>query len=354
MAVITALAATLLVTGYSLDSSADTTTTIAGTSTSSTSSSTTTSTLPLELHQPGWTIVSESGRGVMVDIRNIDVGGVVYRAVRLRARTTLLRWHVGAGDPTRWAQAPLDATAHIDWSTEGHAGVIAVFNGGFKQAAGAGGAVVDAMTLNPLVKGDMTVVINRFGHWALGVWGAPGFPQPGFDPIEYRQNLGPLVAHGHPTPASNSNDPTVWGSPLHNVAAEPRSALGVDAAGNLIYIATMQPTLAHSLALALVGAGAVSGMELDINPYWPILGAASTPLHAPGGTYGVQLVNSEHSPSVYDAGWERDFFVALAEPSNWKCAWASAGLRAGNHGVQAQPLHIVGARCPLVPHAVRP
>ncbi len=346
--------ATVLATGYSLSGSADTTTTSSATTSSSTSSSTTTSTVPLELHQAGWTIVSESGRGVMVDLRNIDIGGIVYRAIRLRARTTLLRWHVGAGDPNLWARAPQDAGPRIDWSSEGHAGVLAVFNGGFKQAANAGGAVVDGITLNPLVKGDMTVVIDRFGHWEMGVWGTPGFPSPGFDPVEYRQNLGPLVVNGHPALASNSNNPNVWGSPLHNVAAEPRSALGVDAAGNLIYVASMQSALAHPLALALAQAGAVTGMELDINPYWPILGAASVALHAPGGTYAVQLVNAEHSPNIYDAGWERDFFVALAEPPNWKCQWASAGLRAGLHGAQPQPLHIVGVGCPLVKSAPRP
>ena len=343
--VVASLAVVVLATGYSLRSSADTVTT---TSSVATSMSSTTTTIAPEVHQAGWTIVSASGRGVMVDVRNIDIGGVVYRAVRLRARTTLLRWHVGAGDPNLWARAPLDAGPRIDWSSEGRAGVVAVFNGGFKQAASAGGAVVDGLTLNPLVKGDMTIVVNRFGHWAMGVWGSSGFPSPGFDPIEYRQNLGALVAHARPTPLSATTNPNVWGSPLRNVATEPRSALGVDAAGNLIYVASMQPALAHSLALALVQAGALTGMELDINPYWPILGAASAPLHGPGGTYAVQLVNAEHSPNIYDTGWERDFFVALAEPSSWKCEWASGGLRSGTAPPQPQALHIVGAGCLLV------
>ena len=332
-------------TGYVVTSTATTTTTIAATST------TTSTTIAPERHQVGWTIVSASGRGVMVDIRNIDIGGVIYRAVRLRARTTLLHWHVGAGDPTLWAKAPPDAGPKIDWSTEGRAGVIAVFNGGFKQAAGAGGAVVDGLTLNALVKGDMTIVLDRGGHWEMGVWGTTGFPTAGFNPIAYRQNLKPLVWGGRPTAASASPNGNIWGSPLHYVPQQPRTGLGVDAQGNLIYVASMQPALAHPLAQALAAAGAVTGMELDINPFWPILGASSAPIHRPGGTYAVQLVNAQHSPNIYDAGWERDFFVALAEPSPWTCNWESAGLRGSVKGVQPQPIHLVGQGCPIArPH----
>ena len=336
-------------TGYVVTSTATTTTTTV-------TSTTTTTTIAPELHQAGWTIVSASGRGVMVDIRNIDIGGVVYRVVRLRARTTLLRWHVGAGDPNLWAKAPADAGPRIDWPTEGRAGVIAVFNGGFKQAAGGGGAVVDGLTLNPLVKGDMTIVLDRGGHWEMGIWGTVGFPTAGFDPITYRQNLKPLVWAGKPTAASASPNWNIWGSPLHYVPAQPRTGLGVDAQGNLIYVASMQPALAHPLAQALVAAGAVRGMELDINPFWPILGAASAPIHHPGGTYAVQLVNAQHSPNIYDAGWERDFFVALAQPSGWTCNWESAGLRGSVTGVQPQPIHLVGPGCPIAHahHAAAP
>ena len=320
------------------------------TTSTTTSPPTTTTSIAKERHQLGWTNISSSARGIMVDYRTITVGTVSYRAVRLRARTTLLRWHVGSTDPNLWAKAPFDSGPQIAWPTEGRAGVVAVFNGAFKQSAKAGGAVVDGVTLNPLVSGDMTIVLNRAGHWEMGVWGSPGFPTPGFDPISYRQNLVALVANGAVTTAARSTVLKFWGDPLREQPFVARTGLGIDAQGNLIYVASEQGALAVTLAQALVNAGAVTAMELDINPYWPILGAPTHPIHGPNGVYQVQLPNAEHSPNIYDYGWTRDFFVALAEPSSWSCAWQSPGLKGGVKGVQPQPLALVGKGCSAVKH----
>ncbi|HEV2426641.1 MAG TPA: hypothetical protein VGS61_00300, partial [Acidimicrobiales bacterium] len=127
------------------------------------------------------------------------------------------------------------------------------------------------------------------------------------------------------------------GDPLHEVPLQPRTGLGVDARGTLIDVATMDPVDALDVARALVDAGAVVGMQLDINPYWPIQGAASRPRHAPTGLYAVQLPGATHSALVYDSGWIRDFFVALAEPDSWSCAWRAPGLRRGG-AARPQPL----------------
>jgi len=293
--------------------------------------------IPTERPQPGWTVASSSARGVMVDYRNIVVGAVTFRAIRLRARTTLLRWHVGSVDPPHPATLPLDAGPSIDWASEGRAGVVAVFNGGFKRSADAGGSQVDGVPLVPMLAQRMTIALDAAGHWAMGRWGSD-FPPRGFHAIAYRQNLVPLVWNHHVTAAGMSSNWRQWGDPLGEVPPEARSALGVDARGNLIYVATMHPILAPALGAALVEAGAVMGMELDINPYWPILGASFHPLHRPGAL-PVQLPLSQHSPTIYETGWERDFFVALAEPNAWRCEWTSPGLGGPPGHFVAQPLH---------------
>lgn len=315
------------------------------TSTTTSTSTTTTTTVPLEAAQASWSVESRSRRGVMVDFRNVSVGGSVFRVVRFRARTTLLRWHVGQIDPLQHALAPLDAAASIDWASEGRAGVIGVFNGGFKQAARAGGSAVDGVVLEPLVQGDATLAIDRFGHWAMGVWGASNFPPRHFAPISYRQNLGPMVLAHQVTVAAMSGNVNLWGSPLHNQAMIARTGLGVDHAGNLLYVATMTPVLARTLAGALVASGAVTGMELDINPYWPILGASRTAIHGPGGLFNLQLPGGPHPPAIYETGWLRDFFVVLAEPSSWSCQWQSVGLRPGVAHAQPQSLAPAGTDC---------
>lgn len=314
-------------------------------STTSASSTTLTPTTTIAPERPQalWDVVSHSSRGVMVDYRNVLADGVTFRALRLRARTTLVRWHVGAGDPLAWARVPRDAGPAIDWPIEGPAGVVAVFNGGFREGAHAGGSMVDGVTLVPLVRGDATLALDAAGHWAIGTWGSAHFPAPGFVVTSARQNLVLLVDHARLTARALSAPWKFWGDPLNESPAQARSGLGVDAAGNLIYVATMGHVLAPTLARAMVAAGIVTGMELDINPYWPILGAPFTPLHRPG-TYPVQLPMSQHSPTIYNSGWERDFFVALAEPNQWGCDWSAPGLK--RPGVaQAQPLTRQGVGC---------
>ena len=317
----------------------------AGTTTTSSSTSTTTTTVPLERPQAGWSVASSSMRGVMVDYRNVVVGAVTFRVLRLHARTTLLRWHVGSIDPNLWAEAPVDAGPAIFWPSEGLAGVVAVFNGGFKQLAKAGGAVVDGLTLVPLLRSHMTIAIDAGGHWALGVWGSSAFPPKGFHPISYRQNLGPLVMNGVLTSAAAPSLWREWGDPLGGNPLVARSGLGVDRHGNLLYVATMGRVLQNQLGQALISAGAVTAMQLDINPFWPIMGASLHPVHANGGLFPVQLPQSEHSPSIYETGWLRDFFVAMAEPGRWTCSWSSPGLSGPAGSARAQRLSLIGRGC---------
>jgi hypothetical protein len=314
--------------------------------TTTTSTSTTTTTIARERPQTGWAVASSSARGVMVDYRMVRVAGATFRVIRLRARTTLLRWHVGTIDPLLSAKAPADAAASIHWPSEGLAGVVAVFNGGFKQAANAGGSMADGFTFIAPQRGRMTIALDAAGHWAMGIWGHADFPPTGFRPISFRQNLGPLVMNGRPTPSALSANWRIWGTPLANVPPEPRTGLGVDANGNLLFVGTMGHVLAPALARALVAVGAVRAMQLDINPFWPILGAAFHPVHGPGGKFEVQIPGSQHSPNVYDAGWQRDFFVALAEPDSWTCQWRSAGLGSARPGTAVpQIIRRVGAGC---------
>jgi len=321
---------------------------------------TTTTTIAKEKKQVGWTVISSSKRGVMVDYRVIVVPtknsttttssatatatvGADFTVLRMRARTTLLRWHSGSQDPPTSIKLPLDMGPHIDWRSEGPAGIIAVFNGGFKKAAKAGGALDDGVTLEPLVRGDMTIAINALGHWEMGAWESKGFPTKDFKAISYRQNLLPLVLKGVVAPTTTTN-PMAWGDPLRHVLAQPRTGLGIDANGNLIYVASMTGVLPSQVGAALVDAGAVTGMELDMNPFWPIMGASATPLHTQSGTFNLQLKGSQHSAGVFETGWERDFFTVMAEPSTWQCNWQSPGGISKNK-ITPQPLAAVGTGC---------
>jgi hypothetical protein len=315
-----------------------------------TTTTTTSTTQPKEMAQLDWTVVSRSQRGVLVDTQSIKIGPTVFTAIRLRARTTRLSWHVGSSDPPTKILPPLDAQSKVDWTTEGQAGVVALFNGAFKQAARAGGASVDGLALEPLVKGNATIVLDRFGHWAIGSWGAAGFPPKGFKPIAIRQNLSLLVSNGHPSPEALHWPIIRWGDFLRHSPAIARTAIGVDAAGNLLYVATMQHTLPVTLSQALVIAGAVTGMELDMNPFWPMMGAPSKPLHGPG-PMALRLTGETRTAATYFSGWQRDFFVAVAEPGSFNCSWASPGI-AGTK-MTPQPLSLTGKHCKAAHHKAK-
>ena len=146
------------------------------------------------------------------------------------------------------------------------------------------------------------------GRARIGVWDR-GLPAPGESVYSVRQNLQPLVLNGQPTAASG--DPALWGATLRGSAYVARSSIGQDAAGDLIYAASMS-ALPADLAAALAGHGARIAMELDINPEWVQLDAA----RRPGGTLTAEIPGQYRPPGQYLAGWTRDFVTILAPPAS--------------------------------------
>ena len=131
--------------------------------------------------------------------------------------------------------------------------------------------------------------------------------------IAVRQNLTMLVDHGRPTAAAATADPiAVWGDPLHENVLTWRSALGVTAAGDLIYAAGPS-ILPLTLAQAMTVAGAVRAMELDINSEWvvttasPVLGPTSS------GRSSCRAWISRQPISSFP--YTRDFFAVFVRSS---------------------------------------
>jgi hypothetical protein len=162
------------------------------------------------------------------------------------------------------------------------ASLLATFNSGFYEADAAGGFYAHGTSFFPMVNGLATVVSYANGTVDIVDWTAGTTPGP--DVVAARQNLSMLVDGGSPTPASATGG--LWGVTLGGVPAVWRTGLGIDAKGNLIYVAAPAQTAA-SLAQILVQLGSVRAMQLDINPEWPIFvtyggpGAASPALIVP-------------------------------------------------------------------------
>jgi hypothetical protein len=179
--------------------------------------------------------------------------------------------------------------------------LLATFNSGFYEQDAPGGFYAHGTSYFPMVKGLATVVTYTDGHVDLVDW--RGGPVPSANVVLARQNLRLLVDGGSPTPLVN--DGADWGLTLHGDPAVWRTGLGIDAGGNLIYVAAPDQT-ASSLASILVAAGAVRAMELDINPEWPIFvtyhgaGAAGPALFVP---------NPNQIPNRFLYSSTKDFFA---------------------------------------------
>ena len=256
------------------------------------------------LEQPGWTVVSESQGVALADRRTVHLAdGNVVTIYRFRADRTSFALHAGSEDPPG-AATSVGAAAGPAVTRAEAPRLIAAFNGGFKAASGSGGFEAAGHVVIALRRGFASLVIDDDGDVHVGVWGQ-GLPYPGERIRSVRQNLQPLVVSGRPSPVIG--DLASWGVTLGGVPQVARSALGQDARGNLLYAASMH-ALPADLATALVGAGAVRAMELDINPYWVQL--ASTP--RPGGPLVAGIPNQERPGSQFVVGWTRDFVTVLA------------------------------------------
>jgi hypothetical protein len=254
--------------------------------------------------QPGWTPVTYKGGTLLVDDRAVVTpDGAHVELIRFRAGVVRFTLHDGSADPPHGsAVLPADAQPVVPASEQ--ATMVGAFNGGFLASTGSGGFEVDGQVLEPLVAGRASFVIDANGTARVGVWGSQ-LPRPGEQVVSVRQNLAPLVSGGVPSPTVG--DVAAWGATLGGGVAVARSAVGEDAAGDIVYAGSMSATPAD-LADALVQGGVVSGMELDINPEW--VQAVVAPV--PGGALQTAVPGQNRPADQYLVGWTRDFVVASA------------------------------------------
>jgi hypothetical protein len=259
--------------------------------------------------QPGWTVVSRLPSGIAVDSHSSPQSdGDSVSVLRFHAGLVHYALHVGSLDPPAGGAAlPSDAQPAVGAGE--HARLLAAFNGGFLMGpgclpCGVGGMEVAGHVLVPLVSGMTSLVLGPDGDASMGVWGR-GFPPAGAAVYSVRQCLPPLVSAGQASP--NVGDVGAWGATLGGGDLTARSAVGIDARGNILYAGSMS-ALPSDLANALVSAGAVTAMELDINPEW--VQADTAP--SPGGPLSAAVPNQNRPADQYLSGWTRDYVTVLA------------------------------------------
>jgi hypothetical protein len=187
--------------------------------------------------------------------------------------------------------------------------LVATFNSGFQLKAARGGFYADGHAAPPLREGAASFVVFQDGSATVGEWGRDVQPNPTV--VAVRQNLELLVDGGRPSPKISTNVQPTWGFTLNNQIVNWRSAVGVDGAGQVVYVGGpgLDPA---ALAGALIAVGAIRAMELDINPAWVSFNTY-TPAGGSGDLVGTKLLaGMNRSPRSYLSPYTRDFFAVFS------------------------------------------
>jgi hypothetical protein len=195
--------------------------------------------------------------------------------------------------------------------------LVSAFNAGFRMGDSQAGYYTDGKTIVPLVDGAASVVIYKDGAMGIGQWGRDQTMTAGV--VSVRQNLHLIVDGGAAVPGLNVNDNRLWGATLGGSAYVWRSGIGQTANGALVYVGGPGLSITD-LADLLVRAGALRGMELDINTDWVNYSYYAPSVGQPASAAnGSELLSTMiGGPGRYfDPSWARDFFTMSARyPAN--------------------------------------
>ena len=188
-------------------------------------------------------------------------------------------------------------------------GLEATFNSGFKIDTSGGGFYLNGVTRGTLTKGAASVVYYRDGHIAIGVWGKDVHMTP--DVVGVRQNLRPIVENGKVPASVDNNVLTQWGATLGGGYYVWRSGIGVTRDGRVLFV--YGPALnVRELADLLKRAGAVTAMQLDINPEWMSFMYYRPGHHPSNPTPKNLLPDQMAAPNRYYSLNGRDFTAVYA------------------------------------------
>ena len=186
--------------------------------------------------------------------------------------------------------------------------LVAGFNGGFKLSYKDVGFASGGHVAAGLKDGLASIVNYSDGTTDIGAW-HEGVPRSGKRVFSVLQNQRLLVDRGEPSTSAAGCIIACWGETIGGRTLVARSGLGITAGGQLVWAAG-EKLLPAMLARALLAAGAVRALELDINPDWV---AGYLYPHHPSGPEPVPLVPGQIGISgQLLAPDTRDFLTVVA------------------------------------------
>jgi hypothetical protein len=254
---------------------------------------------------PGWTTVAK--------VHGQPAAWLAQRSgvtlMRFDQRLVHLTLHAGSSDGgvTGWTYGDSITPREIHQ-------VLAAVNGGFKLTYRDVGFMSGGHVAVALESGLASIVTYTDGTTDIGAWRA-GVPSASKTVFSVLQNQRLLVDRGAAAASVSNCIVACWGATIGSQTSVARSGLGITASGQLVWAAGEQ-LLPAELAYALIGAGAVRAIELDINPDWV---AGYLYIHRPGGPSAVPVVAGQ----LGIAGkllepYSRDFLAFVANQGSAK------------------------------------
>lgn len=207
---------------------------------------------------------------------------------------------------TKIPGAPWDRPDHVEAGRQ--AGLVAAFAGGFRLRDSNGGIIIGHRTLQQMRDGGATLAIDDNGMPSVGAWGVDITNSANIDSA--RQSLDLIVIDGTPVPDLSTDANRKWGftGPANKTAVW-RSGVGVRADGALVWVGGNGFTI-ETLAETLVRAGAIRGMQLEINQEWVQFNTYAT--GADGQVHGQRLMKGmQHTGDRWLTEDTRDFIAVF-------------------------------------------
>ena len=201
---------------------------------------------------------------------------------------------------------PWDRPAYVE--PERQAELVAAFSGGFRMQDSHGGLIIGKRELRPMRPGAATFTIDDNGTPNIGAWGTDVTDSATLDSA--RQNLDLIVINATPVPGLATDPNKKWGATgPRNRPAVWRSGVGIRADGSIVWVGGDRLSV-ETLAETLVRAGAIRGMQLEINKPWVQLNAYA--VDATGQVHGKQLLTGmEHTGDRWLTRDDRDFIAVF-------------------------------------------
>ncbi len=150
---------------------------------------------------------------------------------------------------------------------EHHEDLLAAFNGGFMAEHGRYGMSVDGVEFLPPRPDACTLAEYDDGSLRVGTWKNLAADSAR---MKWLRQAPPCMAEDEKlNPLLSLERPTKWGATLDGNTVIRRSAVGMDASGQVLFVAITNHTTAPALAKGMRHAGAVSIAQMDVNWSYP-------------------------------------------------------------------------------------